>query len=188
MILEETSAVISKLLGEAATSMLQLYAGRIDPCDADAFASAKGINGVLVVDDHVDPADFMQIAQAFSSVPPLRGRGSVASMGLGSEGVVAGDSELADEQRAVSLLLKRSLLPVNSELENALKYLNRSQSGIYICWAGSVGLGGVVGFRCARLKRSPTAQFDFLSTVDQIGEEAAHLVKSVHVVYGNRVA
>ncbi len=183
MILEEIRAVISKLLGEeTATSLPQLYAGRIDPCDADAFASAKGINGVLVVDDHVDPADFMRIAQAFSSVSPLRGRGSVASMGLGSEGVVAEDLELTDERRAVSLLLKRSLLPVISELENALKYLNRSQSGIYIYWAGSVGLGGVVGFRCARLKHSPTAPFDFLSTVDQIGEEAAHLVKSPHVV------
>ena len=95
----------------------------------EAFAAAEGINGVLVVDDDVNSADFMRIARAFSRASPHREKHAVPSPALRSpESAAADDMELTAEQQAVSLLLKRSLLPVISELENALQYLSEREA------------------------------------------------------------
>ena len=122
------AAIAERLGKEVATSAPLLYAGRVKPSDADAFASAAGINGVLVIDDNVDPTDFMQIVRAFSRVSPRGGQHSSPSRTLRSEGVADDDRELTAEQQAISLLLKRSLRPVIDELENALQYLSEREA------------------------------------------------------------
>ncbi len=55
-----------------------------------------------------------------------------------------------------------------------LPELNRSQSEIYICWAGTIGAGVGVQLCGASLKDGATTAADFFPTVGQTGEEAAH--------------
>ena len=128
-ILETIRRVIADLLGvEIATSVPLLYAGEVSLSDVDAFAAAEGINGVLVIDDDVDPAHFMQIARAFSNILSHREKHSAPSLALSSERAATHDAEPTAEQQAVSLLLKRNLAPVIFELENALQFLREREA------------------------------------------------------------
>ena len=155
-ILGTVRRVIAQRLGvEIAASVPLLYAGRVSPSDADAFAAAEGINGVLVVDDDVVSADVMHIARAFSRVSHQREKHSIPSPAL-SEGSAAGDMELTAEQQAVSLLLKRSLLPVISELENALQYLGERE---------------VQGLQLIQDKLQEFQKWERISRVGEIGEQ-----------------
>ena len=125
--------IIQRLGEESAASVPLLYGGRIDPDDADAFAAATGIDGILAIDDDIEPADFIQVARAFSAASPHREQNYIPSSVLQSGRPAADDIEQTPEQQAVSLLLKRSLLPIISELEDALQYLaDREAQGLQL--------------------------------------------------------
>lgn len=128
-ILETIRRVLAQRLGaEIATSIPLLYAGRVNPSDAEAFAAAESIDGVVVVDEEVDAADFMQIVRAFSKASRHRAKRPAPSPALMSQDAAADDIGLTTEQQANGLLLKRSLVPVISELESALQFLGEREA------------------------------------------------------------
>ncbi len=156
-ILQTIRQVITQRLGvEIAASVPLLYAGRVSPSDADAFAAAEGINGILVIDDDVDSADFMHIARSFSRISQHQEKHFIPSPAPRSQGAAADDTELTAEQQAVSLLLKRSLLPVISELENALKYLGEREAQ---------------GLELIQDKLQELQKWECISRVGEIGEQ-----------------
>ncbi len=117
-------------VGVAAATPL-LYGGSVTANNAGDFAGCDEINGVLVGGASLNAGAFLAIAKAFSSGPaisvPARPGAPSSSEALGGLGDGSG---LTTEQIAVRELLRVSLLPVISELDNAIQYLTRQSEGV----------------------------------------------------------
>ena len=148
--------IAQKFGNEVATSMPVLYGGNLNPSNAVDFA-ACGFNGALLTgDDNLDAATFLEIAKAFSSQYTEAGRPPfIPSESELVNGDVV-DDPLTPEQLAVSRLLKRSLLPVISELENALHFLGDREAE---------------GLRLIREKLDDFAQWERIARLGEIGEQ-----------------
>ena len=115
---------------EAMATVPVLYGGIVNPSNAVDFADA-GFNGVLASDASMDATAFLEIAKAFSTPALDTGSPHPPPAEPDHNDRDFDDEALTAEQQAVSFLLKRRLLPVISEMENALQYLDeRERQGL----------------------------------------------------------
>lgn len=94
-------AVKSALGAEASETVPILYGGSVQPGNVGDFAADSGVNGVLVGRASLDADDFLSIARAFAS-----------------------------DQTSVRDLLRRSLLPVFTEMASAISYWEQESKSV----------------------------------------------------------
>ena len=114
---------------ETAAAIPLLYGGKVTADYAAQLSSVNEIGGVLLSDDSLDAETFLALARAFSGPTPIAA--SLPSPEPGhteTDQRSAGSYSFTDEQQVVALLLKRSLLPVITELDNALQYLGEREA------------------------------------------------------------
>ena len=128
------TAVAEEWGQEIATATPLLYGGNVTADNATALASVNDIGGVLLSDDSLDAETFIAVARAFSRANPAAVSVPSAKPAHTETNQTSSDRpDFTDEQQAVRLLLKRSLLPVITELESALRYLDeREAQGLQI--------------------------------------------------------
>lgn len=123
------TAIAERWGAEVATATPLLYGGNVTADNAAALASVTHIGGVLLSDDSLGAETFIAIARAFSGAAPAVV--SVPSSEPAHTETNQSSSDhpnFSDEQQAVRMLLKRSLLPVITELESALRYLDEREA------------------------------------------------------------
>ena len=123
------TAVAERWGEETATATPLLYGGNVTADNAAALASVNDIGGVLLSDDSLGTETFIAMARAFSgATPAVVSVPSPEPAHTETNQSSSDRPDFTDEQQAVRLLLKRSLLPVITELESALRYLDEREA------------------------------------------------------------
>lgn len=171
------STAIRNVLGEklgpaAADNTPLLYGGHVNADNATGFADA-GFDGVLISDVSIGAETFLEIACTLSDRQlTVQGQRPRTSPGPPLDSTVADDVPFTDdvppteELQSVKLLLNRSLLPVITELENALRYLNEREAQ---------------GLEMIQEKLRDFQEREHISRVGEVGE---HFDPNIHRVIG----